>query len=341
MSELRTKAIVFEDVGKVVLKEIDLPEPTADDIVVETVASGVSVGSERWAYVGKRTEMTFPFVPGYMGIGEVVEMGDKADNLGYARGQLVNFFHSQIAPPYDGSWMGAHLARAVINVTREFAPGSSDCHTCLRLPEGLSPLGASLCGLCAVALRGIELATVPVGAKVLVNGLGVIGQYAAQVVQLKGAQACAVDIDERRVEIARRLGADWTVNPNKQDLAEAAAEIAPGGFDIIIDTSSIPEIVNSVFPLLRWGGQFIFQGWYPPPSPLDIWKMQRLSTCYFPSGHNNAGVAAAMRWVAAGKLDTESLITHVASPDEAPEIFKMIEENEEEFLGIVFDWQAQ
>ena len=50
---------------------------------------------------------------------------------------------------------------------------------------------------------------------------------------------------------------------------------------------------------------------------------------------------AAMRWVAAGKLDTESLITHVASPDEAPEIFKMIEQNEEQFLGIVFDWQAQ
>ena len=110
--------------------------------------------------------------------------------------------------------------------------------------------------------------------------------------------------------------------------------------DIIIDTSSKPEVVNSLFPLLRRWGKFVFQGWYPPPSELDVWAMamQRPSTCYFPSAHNDAAVAAAMRWVAGGNLDTESLITHIVKPEDAPEIYRMIETNSEPFLGVVFDW---
>jgi 3-hydroxyethyl bacteriochlorophyllide a dehydrogenase len=339
MSELVAKAIVFEEIGQATVQEIELPAPTADDIVVQTHVSGVSVGTERWAYIGKRTEISFPNVPGYMGIGEVTQAGETAAALGYAPGQMVNFFHSRMAPPYDRSWMAAHLSRAVVNVNYQFAPGDFDVHGCQRLPEGCPPLGASLTGLCAVALRGIEMAVIPVGAKVLVSGVGVIGQCAAQVARLKGAEVCIADVDQMRLDIAARLGAHCAVNPATQDLAGAAAEIAPNGFDIIIDTSSKPEVCNGLFPLLKPWGKFVFQGWYPPPSSLNVWAMQRPATCYFPSAHNDEAVAAAMRWVAEGKLDIESLITHIASPTEAPEMYRMIEQNTEQFLGVVFDWR--
>ena len=342
MSALRTKAIIFQEVGKAIIGEVDLPEPTADDLVVETEASGVSVGTERWAYIGKRAEMTFPFVPGYMGIGKVIEVGTRAAERGYAEGQRVNFCRSRILPPYDGSWMSTHLARAVVNVNYEYLPDALDVHGCVPVPEGLSPREASLTGLCSVALRGIEMAGIPVGAKVLVCGLGLIGQYAAQAVRIKGAQVCVAEINETRLAIARNLGADWAVNPAQQDLAEVQRQVAPPGFDIIIDTSSIPEVVNGLFPLLRHRGKFVFQGWYPPPSAIDINAIHGvMATCYFPCSHNDACVAAAMCWAAEGRLDVASLITHLVSPAEAPQIYRMIEENAEDFLGIVFDWRGE
>ncbi len=238
--------------------------------------------------------------------------------------------------------MSTHLARAVVNVNYEYSPDALDAHGCVPVPDGLSPREASLTGLCAVALRGIEMASIPVGAKVLVCGLGLIGQYAAQIVRLKGAQVCVAEINESRLELARDLGADWVVNPAEQDLAEVQQGITPPGFDIIIDTSSIPEVVNGLFPLLRHLGKFVFQGWYPPPSAMNINAMHSvMPTCYFPCSHNDACVATAMRWAAEGRLNVESLITHVVKPEEAPAIYRMIEEDAEDFLGIVFEWRGE
>ncbi|MBN1557725.1 MAG: zinc-binding alcohol dehydrogenase [Lentisphaerae bacterium] len=337
---MQTRAIVFPGPNRAVLDEIPLPDPETEDVVVELEMSGVSVGTERWAYKGLRPEITFPNVPGYMGIGRVVEAGKQAAARGFRDGMRVNFFSARMVPPYDGSWMAAHLARAVVRTAEPPPPGSFDVHRILPVPEGLRPEGASLTGLCGVALRGIEMAVIPVGARVLVVGLGILGQYAAQVCRIKGARVCAADVDGARLELAAKLGAEWTVNPAAEDMPARAAALAPGGFDIIIDTSSKPEVVNTLFPLLALRGRFVFQGWYPPPSSLDLHAIQnRLATCYFPSAHNDAAVAAAMQWTADGRLNTEALITHRPRPEEAPEIYRMIDENREPFLGVVFDWR--
>jgi len=191
-----------------------------------------------------------------------------------------------------------------------------------------------------VALRGIEMAVVPAGTKVMVCGLGLIGQYAAQAVRLKGARVCVVEMKQTRLDTARRLGADWAINPATMSLADEAAKIAPDGFDIIIDTSSKDAVVNSLIPLLKFRGKMVFQGWYPPPSSLDLNVMHsKMPTCYFPCSHSGSTVATAMRWVAAGVLDTQSLITHKVRPEQAPQIYQMIAEDKEDYLGIVFEWR--
>ena len=47
-------------------------------------------------------------------------------------------------PPYDGSWMSTHLARAVVNVNYEYSPDALDVHGCVPVPKGLAPQEASL-----------------------------------------------------------------------------------------------------------------------------------------------------------------------------------------------------
>jgi len=208
---MKAKAVVFENVRKVRVRSVTLPKPGPADIVVENEISGVSVGTERWALIGKRAEIQFPNVPGYMGIGRVTVAGAEAAQRGYRVGDRVNYFASRLAPPLAGkSWMSSHLSHAVVDVCHgvDWDPTGFNSHRCEIVPAGVDPLDMSLCGLAAVAQRGIEMAGIPAGVKVLVVGLGVIGQYAAQICRLKGAQVAVTDVVDARLEVARKLGAD-------------------------------------------------------------------------------------------------------------------------------------
>ena len=339
---MKARAIIFEDIGRVALRDVELPAPTPKDVVADMLVSGVSVGTERWALLGKRPDMKFPHIPGYMGIARITQVGSEARSRGYEIGQLINLGSARVPEPYCGnSWMASHLSHAVVDVcVPPWDPQGFNAMRCERLPETLDPIDASLTQLCAVALRGIEMATVPAAAKVLVVGLGVIGLYAVQVCRLKGASVAATDVVPHRLDVARKVGADWVINGKAENLKDRAAAISPGGFDIIIDTSSIPAVVNGVFPLLKQHGKFIFQGWYPPPSALDLNVMHgRLPTCYFPCGHTGRATAAAMQWAADGKLDTQSMITHRSRPEEAKEIYSMLEKGADDSLGVIFDWR--
>jgi 3-hydroxyethyl bacteriochlorophyllide a dehydrogenase len=342
---MKTQALVFPEPKKVELREIQLPDPTPRDIVVDVEASGVSIGTERWAYLGQRAELSFPNIPGYIAIGRIIECGAEARTRGYEVGERVNFFRTRLAGDLAGkSWMSSHVGRAVVDVFEDARPNPEalDVHHCEKVPAGLDPVAAALTNLGGVALRGIEMAGIPSGSKVLVVGLGVIGQFAAQICRLKGARVGGVDIVASRLEIARDNGADWVIHSRNEDLAARAREIAPNGFDIIIDTSSSAAVVNGLFPLLRLRGKFIFQGWYPPPSALDLNALhQRLPSCFFPCAHSGTAVQTMMRWTRDGQIKVHNLLTHLAQPAHAPALYEQIAAGSEGFLGVVFDWRNQ
>jgi 3-hydroxyethyl bacteriochlorophyllide a dehydrogenase len=340
---VKTNAVLFVQPGKVILDEVFLPDPTPRDIVIQTEVSGISVGTERWAYLGKRGEIQFPNVPGYMGVGKIVTSGKEAQERGWREGERAYFFASRFSGELEGkSWMGSHVAHAVVDVCGPRAGGGElGIHHCEKVPANLAPEDAALAGLCGVAMRGIEMAVVPVGAKVLISGLGVIGQFALQVCQLKGAHVTVTDIVDARLEVAKALGAENIVHGKRDNLQERAKAIAPEGFDIIIDTSSVTAVVNSLFPLLKMRGKFVFQGWYPPPTPLDLNAMHmRMPSAYFPCAHSAEAVETALDWAARGWLRTKPLVTHTYAPKNAAEAYAMIEKGSENFLGILFDWRS-
>jgi len=340
---VKSNAIIFVQPKKVVFDEVTLPDPTSRDIVIKNEISGISVGTERWAYLGKRDEIQFPNVPGYMGAGIIVSSGKEAQEKGWREGERAFFFSSRFSGNLDGkSWMGSHVADAVVDVCGSRAGGGElGIHHCEKIPQGVAPEDAALTGLCAVAMRGIEMAGVPAGASVLVSGLGVIGQYALQVCRLKGAHVTVTDIVDARLEVARGLGAEHVIHGKREDLATRARAIAPGGFDIIIDTSSISSVVNSLFPLLKMRGKFIFQGWYLPPTALDLHALHlRLPTAYFPCAHSAEAVETALAWAAQGWIRSKPLITHTFSPRDAAQAYAMIEQGSENFLGVLFNWKS-
>ncbi|HSI86886.1 MAG TPA: zinc-binding alcohol dehydrogenase [Candidatus Methylacidiphilales bacterium] len=338
---MKTEAFIFTGPGEVELGSVELPEPTHEDILIDTEVSGISVGTERWAYLGKRSELRFPNVPGYMGVGTIREAGHSALERGWKKGQRVYFFKSRFEGELNtASWMGSHVSQAVLNVCGKRGTGAANIHYLEHVPDGVRPEDAALAGLCGVAMRGIEMAVVPVGAQVLVCGLGVIGQYALQVCQLKGAVVTATDVVESRLDVARKLGAAHVIHGVKESLAGRSRETVPDGYDIIIDTSSVAAVVNSLFPLLKLHGKFVFQGWYPPPTALDLNAMHlRMPSAYFPCAHSAEAVETALTWTARGFLQSTPLITHTFRPQQVKELYSMIAAGSDNFLGILVDWR--
>lgn len=340
---MKSRSIIFLAPGEVAEAEVTLPEPTPRDIVIDTEVSGISVGTERWAYLGKRAEIAFPNVPGYQSVGVIRESGTEAEANGWHVGDRVFYFTTRFSGDLEGkSWMGSHVARAVVDVCGPRGNGPLEVHHCEKVPAGLAPEDAALAGLCGVAMRGIEMATIPAAAKVLVCGLGVIGQYAAQVCRLKGAEVTVTDIVQSRLDTAKALGAEHAIHGKNEDIATRTGEIAPDGYDVIIDTSSVVAVVNSLFPLLKLRGKFVFQGWYPPPSPLDLNALHvRLPTCYFPCAHTAQAVGVALGWMARGWLQTKPLVTHTFRPSQAADLYAMVAGGSDNFLGLLIDWREQ
>lgn len=337
---MKTQAIVFEASEQVRVRTVEIPEVGPKEVRFRAEATAISVGTERWAYLGKRAELKFPNVPGYMAVGVAEEVGVEAAARGWKAGDRGYYFASRFAGELEGnSWMGSHVARAVVDVTREPEAGELDVHHCERMPEGLAAADGVFMGLCGVAMRGIEMAGVPAGARVLVCGLGMIGQYAVQVCALKGAMVTATDVVATRLETAGELGATVLVNGKAADYDEQLRAAAPKGFDIIIDTSSVPAVVNRLFGHLRLRGKFVFQAWYAPPTPLNLDALhQRLPTCYFPCAHSGEAVATALGWAARGWVKSVPLITHTITPEGAAEAYAMIARGSEEFIGVLIDW---
>lgn len=336
---MKAQAIIFPQPERVSLAEIDLPKMESDDVLVESSITGISVGTERWAFKGHRSEIQFPNVPGYMNVGTIVASGENARARGYEPGRRIHYSKSRL-PDYLGnnSWMGTHLSHGLVRTT---APeGVYFSHSLVHDDCDFTEI--SLAALAAVALQGIEMARPAAGQLALVMGMGVIGQYAAQICRLKGLQVAVSDPVEARLDIARKLGADWALNSSGKDFAGHCEAIAPQGFDLIIDTSSIPAVVNQAFPLLKYRGKMVFQGWYPPPSPLDLNSAHvKMPSCYFPCGYSALHVETVMRWAKAGHLKTAPMITHRVKPSEAESIYQMIADGSEAFLGVVFDWRHE
>ena len=94
-----------------------------------------------------------------------------------------------------------------------------------KKPEEVGFDEASTVTLGAIAMQGVRRADVRLGEYVAVIGLGVLGQITVQLLKANGCRVIGVDLDERRIQKALKLGLDLGVNPQKEDVVKIAKDI--------------------------------------------------------------------------------------------------------------------
>ncbi len=333
---MKANAIVFEAEKKVVLREIDLPEMRDDELLVRNRVSGISIGTERWALLGRRHEMKYPLVTGYLGVGVIERVGSAVK--AFDKGQRVLFTSARPSEPYAShSWMGTHSAVAVVPTTiaDDWPP-----YVC-RIPDGVDDTAAAMSGLLAVAVQGADMVKVTSKSVALVLGVGMIGQCSAQVLRAKGARVIVADKTASRVALAISHGADGGVTLGDGPIAPQLKAILPeAGADIVVDTTSVAAVVQQLTPLVRPRGQILLQGYYPGLTAFDLDTLHiRRPTISVACSMDIRSQEYAFRLVRDGHANVGSLCTHRYAAADAAKAYDAVLNPPPDLLGAVIDWQ--
>lgn len=236
---MQTDAIIFENPGKLSVGAVGLSDPGVDDAVVDMLWSGISTGTEKLLWTGRMPwfpGLEYPLVPGYEGVGTVVEAGGTS-SLGV--GQRVFVPGANCFTTARGLF-GASAARVVVPTAR-LTP----------VDESLGER-AVLLSLAATAQHAI--ASSPSNGPTLIVGHGVVGRLIARLLMARGDDPPTVW--ERSPE---RLSADQTYRVISQEAEECR------DYATVFDASGDPTIIDAVVPHLRRGGEIVLAGFYADP----------------------------------------------------------------------------
>ncbi len=133
----------------------------------------------------------------------------------------------------------------------------------VKIPDGLGIQEASTVALGSIAMQGVRRAEITLGEYVVIFGLGVIGQITLQIAKNAGARVIGIDLDERRLKVARENGADLVLNSKDSDAVKEVIHFCDGyGADKVVftaaTTSSTP--LHQGFQMTRKKGKIVLVG---------------------------------------------------------------------------------
>lgn len=328
---MRTTCVVATDINQVEVGEYELREPQPGEVLVETLYSTISPGTELRCLRAGQPEATFPMVTGYSLAGKVLRgAGDlRAGDHVFVKG-------TGAMPEGVASLWGGHIGHAIV-----------PAEAALKLPPTIDPRTASALAMLTISLHGVLKCRPEVGERVLVAGLGLIGQVAAALFRLAGCQVAVCDPVESRRAIAAPDG-KFAYAPGP-DWHEAARRDFPEGFDTVMDCTGLPAVVTANLPLLRAKS---YDDLYEPSPKLALLasyegdialdyhptifdKETELVTC---RGYLPHEFERMVRLLETGALELGPILSTVMPVSEAPEGFRRLREHPEDLLTITFDW---
>ncbi|MFC2069687.1 zinc-binding dehydrogenase [Chloroflexota bacterium] len=261
------KAVVVEELGKAILKDIPLREMGPEDIKVKIAFCAVG-GADPYAVTG---EMPFrlPYYVGYQASGIIEELGKDAIAMGLKVGDRVALDqHRYCASCYNCRHGRETFCRTpgygyVDSLMAEYSIVHQ--RQAFKIPDSIALEEATLTEVIGASLHPLELAPFNQGDTIMVIGGGSCGLTIIQLAKLRGAtRLTLVEPLEFRRDLGLELGADHVIDPKNQDvIAEATKITDERGFDRIIEASGESEMIAPCIDMLARCGKILFFGIFP------------------------------------------------------------------------------
>jgi propanol-preferring alcohol dehydrogenase len=302
-----------EEFGQpLVLRELDVPQPGPGQILVKTEACGVCHTDLHARNGDWPLKPTLPFTPGHEGIGIVCALGagvtavKEGDRVGvpwlYSACGHCEYCLAAREPVCAEAQFGGYTKNGGF---AEFI--IADPNYVAHIPAHLAAKDAAPL-ICAgiTSYKGIKETQARPGEWVVVSGIGGLGHLGVQYAKAMGLHVCAVDIDDRKLEHAKRLGADAVVNAKHGDPVAAVIKATGGGaHGVLITAPSLPAFKQGVGMTRKWG-TCVLVGIPPGEFPTPLFDV--VANCITIRGSfvgSRGDMAEALAFAADGKVKAD------------------------------------
>lgn len=327
---MNAKAVVFVKPKKAEVWNVVLPEASRSDLVAKTIVSGLSTGTERHVFKGGVYSSYFPIIPGYQTVGKVESFGE--DVKGFSKGDLVfcDACYAPIkpeelkvfAPDID---LAGHISHKVYQYERFF-----------KLPYDINPDDAAQFGLAGVANHAVERGAVSKGEKILVIGLGLVGQFCAQISKALGATVIGIDIKEQRLKIAEKISCDKVFNTSEISLQDIVEKI--GNFDLVFETTGVEKIMDEALRSIRSFGRIVSIAGRYNMSYDNLLAQSKQAQIIHTSHFEKKDLERITKLYQEKLLKISPLITSRVNFKNAPDLYDQLIDNSFDILSSVIEW---
>lgn len=324
---MNIRAVFFTEAGRAELRGIEVPDAPLGpgEVAGPTVASVISPGTELAVYQGQLRGGGFPCQSGYAAVFRVEEVGAEVSEL--KPGDLALTMR-----PHQ-SWQRVAAGEA------------------LRAPAGLDPRQAGFSRLLNIGMSALTTTTARPPSPVLITGLGLVGNLAAQVFQRCGYEVLACDPVASRRELARSVGLARVREAAPVDDPELGGRVS-----LALECSGHEQAVLDACRMVRKRGEVVLAG-VPWERRTDLYAHEVLYEVFhryavlrsgwewevpvhptdFRGGSIMEQMAAGMRWLAEGTIRVEGLY-ETAAPGESEQIYARLASRDNAVLTYVLEW---
>ncbi|HTG71618.1 MAG TPA: zinc-dependent alcohol dehydrogenase family protein [Candidatus Udaeobacter sp.] len=321
------KALVIEAPRKAVVKEVPYPKPGPGEITIKVENVGIC-GTDFHIYEGEYIS-PFPIIPGHEFSGTIYEIGEGV--IGWEVGDRVSADPNILcgACEFCLTHRGNHCVNwAAVGVTvngsmAEFV--AVPVRNAVKLPGTMSFEEGAFIEPMACVVHGMNRLQLQVGNRVILFGAGAMGQQLVQSIAKAGAsELVVVDVSQEKLDLALTLGA--TKGVLSKDLGTALSkDIVPYGFDVVVDVTGIPAVIEKAFEFMGPVAKYLQFGVTAENArvQLDPFKLFNKDWTLLGSMAINHTFIPALQWMKAGRFELTPLISKVISLEETVDFLAM------------------
>ena len=363
--------------GELKVVEVPIPQVSDRNLLVKTVYSLISAGTERTKIETAQMTLVEKAIS-RLDLVKTVVTNIKQEGLIFTIKKAFNKLDTPITLGYSCSGEVLEIGESV----NEFKIG--DRVACVgenyathseinlvpedyavKIPDNVDYEEASFVGLGAIAFNAVELSQALPSEKIAVIGLGLIGQLIVQILKAKDCKVFGIEIDEEKIELAKKFGLDAGGSPTKDDVVAGSLLFTDNsGFDAVI----ISAASKNNFPIelagkiSRYKGRVILVGAMPIIIPRKDYYEKELffsissgfgaglyhkieKNRLYPYNYKPVTIKENMqnflKLISEKKVNVKPLITHRFKIEEAKYAYDLIKTNKEKYIGMVFSYDKE
>jgi threonine dehydrogenase-like Zn-dependent dehydrogenase len=338
------KALFLTQVGKSEVFEIEKPIPKSGEVLLKVEMVGFC-GGDMNGFKGLFPLQEYPNILGH-------EVGAVIEELGEDVPSHLRIGSKVTLYPYlaCGTCVACRKGRPNACKTNKTMgvrrPGAMTRFVCapwqdLFVSDQLSVRELALAEPLTVGFHAVARGRVDSQDIVAVLGCGIVGLGAVAAAVNRHATVIAIDLDDAKLAIARKIGVANTINPSKEDLHQRLQEITNGdGPDVIIEAVGSPSTYRSAVEEVAFLGRVVCIGYAKAPVEFNtsLFVQKEIEILGSRNCVGKSDFPEVLSYLEAKKFPVEDVISKVISIDEGPETLKYWAENPQGIIKIMIDF---